>query len=115
MKLLRNRLFRLAATVICLVAIFTLSRSILDLIKRRDMIKERQNALLRVEAENKKLKDQLSQVQSPEFIERQAREKLGLVKEGETVVFLPEASASASQSASTQNLPNWKKWIRLFF
>lgn len=116
MKLLRNRLFRLVLTAVCLIAIFTLSRSILDLVKRRDVVKERQQELLRVEAENAKLKAQLNEVQSPGFIERMAREKLGLVKVGETVVFLPQATGSSVTEAKTdENLPNWKKWWKLFF
>ncbi len=116
MKLLRKRVFQLIITVICLIAVVTLSRSIIDLVKRRDVIKEREAALLRVEAENAKLKSELNQVQSPEFIERQAREKLGLVKEGEAVVFLPQSSESGSLEAQTDgNLPNWKEWWKLFF
>ena len=60
------------------------------------------------------LEEQLKYAQTNEFIEAQARRKLGLVRTGEHIIF-------ASQPATTNHVikqdlrPNWKKWWDLFF
>lgn len=71
------------------------------------------------EAENKMLKKKLADVNSPIFIEKAAREKLGLGKIGETVVLIPEEKIrqiiGVTDYAKPQRLPNWLGWWRLFF
>lgn len=101
-----------------LLVILTLPRSIYDLWKRRDIVKDRQAELTRVMADNEKLKKELEEAQTPEFIEKVAREKLGLVKDGETIVLLPQQPLTAENIESSGEVPNevnWKKWWRLFF
>lgn len=116
MKFIKSRLFGLIITTISLISVVALSRSLLGLWQKRDVVRDRQEALSRVEAENAKLKQQLSEVQSPQFVEKQAREKLGLVKEGESVVLMPQSSESSQiEAPNEQNLPNWQKWWKLFF
>lgn len=128
MRFVRSRFFRLIIVIFSLVTIFTLPGSIYTLWKRRDIVKVRQEDLSRVKQENERLKQELSQAETPEFIERVAREKLGMVKEGETLVLLPQRQSSvvsllprsnfgeAGQSSEDKkDLPNWKKWWRLFF
>lgn len=125
MKIFQSRLFRLIVTVICLVSVISLSRSIYGLWRKRDVVKERALVLAQAEAENKRLKKELEQVQSPGFVEEEARNKLGLIKPGEQVVMLPDRSTvdgqpggeAGSQFTETKdnNLPNWKQWWRLFF
>ncbi len=75
--------------------------------------------------ENSKLAKELTQTQGQEFIERVARDKLNMSKKGETVVVVPQdladnlASINATLSASFWNppeiIPNWKKWLKLFW
>jgi cell division protein FtsB len=105
-------------TMICLVTVVSLLRSIYGLWRRRDIVKERALVLAQTEAENKRLKEDLVQVESPGFVEQEARNKLGLVKEGEKVVLLPQqSSVNGSQltEKKDENLPNWKQWWKLFF
>jgi cell division protein FtsB len=74
----------------------------------------------KMKEENAKLQAQITQIQSPEFIESQIRNKLGLVKTGEAMVILPDAETLrklAPQMPVEENTlpdPNWKKWIKLF-
>lgn len=118
MKFFHNRLFRLIITLVSLLAIIGLSRSVYDLWRKRDIVGNRQKEFNRVEAENKRLKSELEAVQSPEFVEREAREKLGMAKEGEAVVIMPRIN-KADQSNQLTNeekiIPIWKKWWGLFF
>lgn len=75
--------------------------------------------LYKLEVQNKQLQKQLSAVKSPEFIEAEARNKLGLAKPGEVVVVIPENRLKevmgATGSAEAPRLPNWLGWWKLFF
>jgi len=80
--------------------------------------------LAQQERENTELKAKLEEVQSPAFIERMARETLGMVKEGETVVLVPKtphANLPAGEGGANDqrreegNVPKWRQWWKLFF
>lgn len=113
------RIIRLMVIVVSAVLIVNLSRSIWDLWRRRDILGERQAVLQRLEAQNKSLQSELEYAQSPEFIEQEARNRLGLGKEGEIVVLMPndkfQMSNEKTEEKAIEYLPNWKKWWRLFF
>jgi len=120
MKVLQSRLFRLIVTIFCLISILSLSRSIYGLWGRRDVVGERARVLSEVEVENRRLKDRLTQIDSPGFVEEEVRNKLGLVKEGEKVVLVPRQSGPSTGSGQAEEnkdaeLPNWKQWWKLFF
>ena len=61
------------------------------------------------------LKEKLHQVNTVQFIENEARERLGMVKAGEHVVLAPPAVATASNPTVIDYSPNWQKWWKLFF
>lgn len=107
-----------------LIAVFLMAGSIWRniekvMIVRREVIKEKE----RIEAlkkENEELQRKIRETQSEEFIEKQIRDKLGLVKEGEIVVVLPDEETVRSFAPKIENEedilpdPNWKKWLNLF-
>lgn len=72
----------------------------------------------RLETANESLQKERSYRETAAFVEKEARDKLKMVKEGEHLVVLPEnlpvlgAEATAS-SASAR--PVWRQWIELFF
>lgn len=74
----------------------------------------------KAEEENKKLSEQLEITQSEEFLENQLRNKLGLAKEGEIILVLPEAdivrklSPIIPEEEEIKPKPNWQKWLELF-
>lgn len=73
---------------------------------------------LRVEKEQ--LEKELAYRQGSEFIEREARDKLNLLKPGEAVVVLdrqrPKMVGRASTGGEGQSaLPNFRQWLQLFF
>lgn len=109
--------------------IFILLTLLLSLSLIRNIIKISQagraidDASLRVEKlkeENLELNKRLGKVQSEEYIEGELRDKLGLAKEGETIIVLPEEDVVRSlapklvEEEETLPDPNWKKWIHLF-
>ncbi len=79
------------------------------------------NARLEVESarkENAALKEQIESLKNPAFIERQARDKLLLVKPGEQIVVASDkliANADDRESTQEKSKPNWKLWWELFF
>ena len=119
MKLFKSRLFRLIVTIVSILMVVSLSRSIMSLWGKYDIVKDRERELVREQEKNTRLKAEFEQVQSPEFIEREAREKLGMVKEGEAVVLMPQHQSSVISHQSSEerkeDMPSWKKWWRLFF
>lgn len=105
--------------VIVLVIAFNLVTQIINTIKSGDRLSIQAEIVYNLEAKNRELKKKLTQIQSPQFIEEQARDKLGLVKNGETIVIIPEEKLKqvlgASTSARIVRLPNWLGWFRVFF
>ncbi|MBI4096335.1 MAG: septum formation initiator family protein [Candidatus Levybacteria bacterium] len=99
---------------ILLVIINNLVRSIYNIWQKKDFVTQAQKELDFQKQENQRLKSQLTYVQTQEFIERQARDKLFMVKKGEQKVLIPQEPEKTA-SEEKNNLPNWKKWWNLFF
>jgi len=112
----RIPLIHLIAIVGLLVIIFGLSQSVVRLMSRKSMLKTKQEELVRLQKEQENLQNKLKIAQTPEFIEKEAREKLNLGKVGETIVLIEnsELIPHTSSPISPQE-PNWKKWWNLFF
>lgn len=90
-------------------------RNIATLSREDNIMKEVADKLLKVSDENQSLKRQLAQVESRDFIEKEARNKLNLGKDGEVVIILPSISPFITPTPQPpDNSPNWQKWIRLF-
>lgn len=65
---------------------------------------------------NQQLSELIKYLDTEEYKEREAREKLNLKRPGEQVVVLPEDSSSGQvASIQTDNQPNPQKWFTYFF
>ena len=104
--------------VFSLYLIVSLSKEIFDLVQKEKVIEQEQLKVEKLKVEAQVLREQLDYVQSEEFVEKEAREKLGLTKEGETIVILPEDFEEivelSRKGIETEELPNWRKWLGLF-
>ncbi len=86
---------------------------------KKDVLVEK-DRIVKMQKENQALETQISGMQSPDFIEKQVRNKLGLVKVGEAVVILPDEATLKRLApvidSSEDALPdaNWQKWLALF-
>jgi cell division protein FtsL len=102
--------------IVLLVVINNLAHSIYDLWHKQDLLTAAQKQLDLEKRENNKLKAELSNVQSPEFIQEQARDKLFMSKPGEEDVLIPKNLIGTEKSKNPPDLrPNWQKWTDLFF
>jgi cell division protein FtsB len=90
-----------------------------DIWKRRDILIDRQKDVIQIEKKNNELKRELEEVQNPNFLDKQARNVLGLVKPGESLVLLPSPQVYQKQSQNSPKdlqyfeKPSWKLWWEL--
>jgi len=102
--------------VILLLIINGLFHSIYDLWQKQDLLTSAQNELDAQRLKNSKLKADLSYVQSQQFIDEEARNKLFLAKPGEKDVIIPNnITVGDKKSQNSDNIPNWQKWLNLLF
>lgn len=105
--------------LVIMVVAYNLITQIMVSTKSGERLLEAAEAVYKLEAKNKVLKQKLNQIQSPDFLEEEIRNKLGFAKKGETVVVIPEEKLKlvlgASSSAQNIRLPNWLGWLRVFF
>lgn len=100
---------------------FSFLRNIGKVSKVKKEIKEREIRVEKLKEENERLRTTLAQTQSGEFVEKQIRDKLGLAKEGEIVLVMPDSeileklAPDLPKSEASLPLKNWEKWYRLFF
>jgi cell division protein FtsB len=106
----------IGAVIVLLLMINGLLHSIYDIWHKQDLLTSAQKQLDREKLENQKLKGELSYAQTPQFIEEQAHNKLFLVKPGEQEVLISQTLKNQNQpQKKVQNVPNWQKWLQLFF
>lgn len=116
--------------IIVLVSIFmivSLSKSVVDLWERRNILEAEEKRLTQLEKKNDELEQKLRMVQTPAFVEKEARERLGMAKEGETVILMGDISREESiintprvlTKGSNDDIlgqqPYWKQWWHMFF
>jgi cell division protein FtsB len=87
--------------------------SITHLIETEGTVRSLRSQLGNEKKEHVFLKQRLSYVRSDEFVEKEAREKLGLVRDAEHPVFLTPPSMQQPEADATE-VPNWQKWAKLF-
>lgn len=81
----KQRLF--LTGLICIVLLVTIvprGKTILELSSRKQALKQEKSELLKV---NHQYQDSLQEIKTPAAIERLARERLGMVKNGEKVII----------------------------
>ncbi len=87
--------------------------NVVKLVGFGDRLKLAEKEFIRVKSENSSLKSKLAEVESDDFLEKEAREKFGLGKEGEEVVIVPTLAPKNGRVEETL-IDNWKKWWKLY-
>ncbi len=107
--------------VISLLMLVSLARNIIKVKEAKERLKEKEEYIEKIGEENEELGQRVATFKSEAFIEKQLRDKLGLAKEGETIVVLPDEETVKKFAPSDEKEeeilpdPNWKKWLKLFF
>lgn len=116
-------IFFIAGTIL---AVFVLYNAVREAYRSRTIEKEVENLkreAQRIQNENKELTERIAYLETPDFQEKIAKEKLNLQKKDENVVVVKQAVAKESQQGEQQpsdkenqgQISNYRKWWDLFF
>lgn len=111
----KRKYISLFINLVSIFVILGVLRSLYSLWQKKDIVPSRREELAKLEQRQRNLKKKLEEAQSPEFIEKTARESLGMIKEGEAIVLLPRTQNPELNDQKEETMPNWKKWWKLFF
>ncbi len=119
-RLFRSNIFFIL--VLILLALFSISlfREIMRKVEIQKEIMKLEDEVSRLENRNTELSSLIQYFKTDEYIEMEARTKLGYKKPGETVVVVATNTNSAQQTtneSSVQDLKksNWQLWLDYFF
>ena len=99
-----------------IVLVVSLVRGLRENLGAKDKLKSLEKRRNELRAEQKKLKDELVEVKSPEYLEKVAREELNLVKPGEVLVIVEKEKGDRTRDEGGKeegSQPNWRKWIEV--
>ncbi len=118
-------LFRgITRVLIFFISCFVFFQSIFSsyqLIQKKSKVYQEEQRLRQVEATRDALKHDIAYAQTDVFIEQEARNKLGLMKIGEHVVYIHNEQPSAIGDVEREELSNQRnispitQWIMIFF
>lgn len=106
--------------IVILLTISTV-RNIERALNIKKQVQDERDKVAKMEVENAQLQTQINEAQGQDFIDKEIRDKLGLSKEGETIVVMPDEAILKSLAPPKEtNIeilpdPNWKKWEKMFF
>lgn len=116
---MRKKIFLGLAIFIVSLFAYNIIVQIVSAARSTERLNTMTNNLTELQKQNSNLKREFERVQTPEFIERQARDKLGMSKKGETIVVIPDEKIKevlgGSKSAEIKKIANWLGWWKLFF
>lgn len=105
--------------VLCVfIAIFySLSRQIYNSLSAGRRLDQAASDLAQLQRKNLELKKKLKDVGGVQFVEEQARDKLNMARDGETVVIIPDKEIDKILNQGQkppEKVPNWQGWLKLF-
>ncbi len=76
-----------------------------------------QQEIDRFDSQNQDFEQLVEYLKTDTFIEQEAKLKLGLKKENENLVIIPDSEVGAGNEApkTEQKRANWQKWVEYFF
>ncbi len=81
-------------------------------------VNQTQSNVERLQIERQELENKYKYYQTDEFIQREAREKLGLTQKNELILVLPEIPEIMGNKTGRKISPEspiWKQWLDMFF
>jgi cell division protein FtsB len=116
LRFFETRVVRTGILALSVLIAIGIIRSVITIWQKRGIVTERSAVLKAEEAKHADLEQKLREATSAAFVERVARENLGLVKEGEQVVILDKSKLSnGNNQEKIPEVPSWKLWWKLFF
>ncbi len=119
-KAVNSRAFVFGEIIFLVLIIFALGKESVRRYEVNKKINNLKKEIVTLESRQAELKNFMSYLESPAFAEKEARLKLGLEKEGESVIIIPENNflqnvdaekegqvAGVTQDAKSLNILNW--------
>jgi cell division protein FtsB len=104
---------------VAILIAYGLIAQIFNTIHSGDRLEQATNELNQLQLKNSELKRKLDEVKTDYFVEKEARDKLNLSREGETIIVIPDERINQILGKDKMNdairLPNWQGWLKLFF
>ncbi len=104
--------------IFSLFVINDLVHSIYNLWQKNDLIEKFELALGMEKKKNIEMKERLKVVTQPQFIEKEARNKLFMARPGEGIVVVAPTVYMQAKSTTKRHVdtrPNWQQWWETFF
>jgi cell division protein FtsB len=121
-RILGNKTVILIGVVILVFLSVALGKELLRRYEVNQEIAQLEEEIAQLEERNLDLDDLIDYFNTNSFAEREARQKLGMQKEGETTVIFPESDQSTNQQSDgdsvdsvDKNLSNPMRWWNYFF
>lgn len=115
-----TKLITVGLIVLTILVIGAFFRNLSKLKKAKERIAEKEKEINELRKKNDEIKDRLKEISSEAYIEKQLRDNLGMSKEGEKVIVLPDEETlkglvpEINKTEEETKLPNWKMWLDFF-
>lgn len=110
-----KKLLPIIAIIILLIVIKNNASSIFRTLEDENTAENLKEKLVSEQKKNQFLKEHLFYVKTDQFVEEEARDKLGMSRPGEYIVIAPTANPLNQEKIEIDNKPNWQQWLELFF
>lgn len=105
------------------LAVLSLGRTLVDVYSRMRYLESLKGEVAALEKERGELEEKLGEAKTEEFIEREARDKLGFSREGEKTFVVPrgervltkEEGKGGIERKGMAKIPIWREWLRLLW
>lgn len=112
---MRSKLINWILLLFSILLLINIVRTWKFLAMRGNVIRDIQNNLQAEKERQNDLKRQLARVESDQYTEQEARNKLNLGREGEIALLLPSISPIFLPTPTpVDTSTNWQKWVKLF-
>ncbi len=113
--MLRFKLINWLLLILVIMLGVNVVRSFIRISYRDEIVKSTYDKLQQVKDESESLKRKLAEVESNQYIEQEARNKLNLGKDGEIALIIPSISPDVGPSPTPiDKSSNLVKWLKLF-
>ncbi|OGY41205.1 MAG: hypothetical protein A2Y82_02065 [Candidatus Buchananbacteria bacterium RBG_13_36_9] len=115
--LIFSKFFVVFCLFIFIFIIFSLAKGTIKNYKVNSEIEQLKKEIVQLDKQNQEFGQLINYLNSDTFIEQEAKLKLGLKKEGENLVIIPEKELNVEKKAAMQeqNLSNPARWWSYFF
>lgn len=117
-KLLHSKTFIVFLVIVLIIVIIGLGRESYRYFRVNQEIKNLENKIANLEGRNEELLKMEEYFHSDEFLEREARLKLNLIKPGEKLIIIKqsgEINEEKNEKIVAEEISNVQKWWNYFF